>query len=106
MQNAARQFIFSARECGAPEGFNRRSLQAYYKAIEARKLRSSTIEIQFSALHRLAYLVGEEPDTLKMISDVVNRRWPVVRTLHCSIFQDSRFTRLQHSCWSEVGCAQ
>jgi len=71
MRNSARQLIFSAKEQRIAGGFDLRSLRAYHKALEARGLRSSSIEIQFAALRRLAYSVGEEPDTLEMISDVI-----------------------------------
>ncbi|WP_141104857.1 hypothetical protein [Thioclava sp. IC9] len=68
MQNYARQLVFTARESGTPEDFNLQSLQAYHAALEERGLRSSSIEIQFRFLGRLAFFVGADADICRKIS--------------------------------------
>lgn len=72
MRNYARQLVFAAREDGAPEDFELRSLTAYHAALEERGLRSSSIEIQFRFLGRLAFFVGADADICRKISAVIS----------------------------------
>lgn len=68
MRNYARQLVFAARENGAPEDFDLQSLKAYHAALEERGLRSSSMEIQFRFLGRLAFFVGADADICRKIS--------------------------------------